>query len=48
MCDAHLGFIQTEDSLQQFIQEIETYNLTKGTIRIYARGIVYWLSPKDI
>jgi len=44
VCDTHLGFNQAEDILPQFIQEIE---LTKGTIRIYARGM-YWLSPKDI
>jgi hypothetical protein len=42
----HLGFNQA-DLLPQFIQEIETYNRTIGTIRIYAHGI-YWLSPKDI
>ena len=43
ICDTHLVFNQAEDPILQFVQEIEKYNLTKGTIRIYARGR-YWLS----
>ena len=48
MSNTDLGFNQAEDILPQFIQEIESYNFTRGTIRIYARGM-HWLSPtKDI
>lgn len=42
MCNTHLGFNQAEDFLPQTIQEIETYNLMRGTICIYACG-TYWL-----